>query len=75
MLKECLQGIADAITSELFPKLFILSLIMFFLGLIVGYSIIDIDVKKQCDEMSITEAFQYPYCRNYFEEQLRKLKD
>lgn len=75
MLKEIFQGIADAITSELFPKLFILSIVMFLLGLIVGYTIIDIDVKTQCDQMSITEAFKYPYCRNYFEEQLKNMED
>lgn len=72
MFEEICQGIADAITSELFPRLFILSIIMFLLGLIVGYSVADIEVKTQCDEMSVTEALKYPYCRNYFEEQLKK---
>lgn len=75
MIKDALQGIADAITSEDFPGLFIIAAIMFLLGFIVGYIIVDIDVKTQCDEMSITEALKYPYCRNYFEEQLKNMED
>lgn len=75
MIKDALQGIADAITSEQFSKLFIMSTIMFFLGILVGVTIVDTDVKKQCDEMSITEALKYPYCRNYFEKELERLED
>lgn len=75
MIKDALQGIADAITSEQFSKLFIMSTIMFFLGILVGVTIVDTDVKKQCDEMSITEALKYPYYRNYFEKELERLED
>lgn len=75
MIKDILQGIADAITSELFPRLFIMSIIMFFLGLLIGVTIADINIKTQCDEMSITEALKYPYCRNYFEKELERLED
>lgn len=75
MIKSVLQGIADAITSENFAGLFIVSAIMLFLGIMVGVSICDYNFKKQCDEMSITEALKYPYCRNYFEEELEKLED
>lgn len=75
MIKNALQGIADAITSEDFARLFIVSDIMFFLGMIVGVSVCDYSVKKKCDEMSITEALKYPYCRNYFEKELEKLED
>lgn len=75
MIKDALQGIADAITSEQFSKLFIMSAIMFFLGILVGVTIVDTDIKKQCDEMSITEALKYPYCRNYFEKELERLED
>lgn len=75
MIKNALQGIADAITSEDFTRLFIVSAIMFFLGMIVGVSVCDYSVKKKCDEMSITEVLKYPYCRNYFEKELEKLED
>ena len=75
MIKDVLQGIADAITSEDFARLFLISTIMFFLGLIVGCTTVDYDVKKQCDEMSITDALKYPYCRNYFEKELERLED
>lgn len=46
MIKNALQGIADAITSEDFARLFIVSAIMFFLGMIVGVSVCDYSVKK-----------------------------
>lgn len=75
MIKNALQGIADAITFEDFGRLFIVAAIMFLLGLLLGFSMCDISVKKQCDEMSITEALKYPYCRNYFEEQLKNMEE
>lgn len=46
MIKDALQGIADAITSEQFSKLFIMSTIMFFLGILVGVTIVDTNIKK-----------------------------
>lgn len=75
MIKEILEGIADVITSEKFPSLFIMSIIMFLFGLMIGCITTDFDVKTQCDEMSITEALKYPYCRNYYEKELEKIDD
>lgn len=74
MFNEIRQGFADAITSDLFPRIFLVGSIMFLLGLLVGVSISEDFNHKKCDEMSITEAFQYPYCRNYFEEQIKNME-
>lgn len=74
MFNEIRQGIADTITSDLFPRLFLLGTIMFLLGLLVGVSMSEDLNRKKCDEMSITEALQYPYCRNYFEEQIKNME-
>ena len=75
MFDEIMKGIANTITSDLFPRLFLLASIMFFLGMFVGVCISEDFNRKKCDEMSITEALQYPYCRNYFEEEIKNMED
>lgn len=73
MFKEIREGIANAITSDIFPVGLIVGMLCFLLGIICGYATSE-DIKmQQCDEMSITESLKYPYCRDYLERALEEM--
>lgn len=70
MLKELLKNLADVITSDMFTPVLFTAIISLLIGIVAGCSITNGTLKKSCDEMSISEALEIPYCRSYFEEQL-----
>lgn len=72
MLKKFRFEMAQVITSELFPKLFLLSFVSFLTGFLFGLASSEKTLQDQCNNMSVTEAFKYPYCRLYFQEELKK---
>lgn len=75
MIKQFFNNMARVIESDMFPPILFTAIGSFLLGLATGISTLDVTLKKTCDEMSISESLKIPYCRSYFEEQLKELED
>lgn len=73
MFKDIREGIANAITSDIFPVALVIGMTFFLFGIICGFAMSE-DIKmQQCDEMSITESLKYPFCRDYLERTLKEM--
>lgn len=75
MIKQFFENLADVISSDIFPPVLFTAIISLLVGIAIGCATVDASLKKSCDEMSISESLKIPYCRNYFEEQLKELED
>lgn len=74
IFSELRQGIATAISSDEFLNLFGIATTAFLLGILLCFAAMKDLNQRQCDEMSITEALQYPYCRTYFENEMKDME-
>ncbi len=75
MIRNVLERIADIITSDKFPGIMAIAFVFFGFGMIFGLDFADGLNMQKCNEMDISDAVKYPYCRNYFEQELKKADD
>lgn len=73
MIKNLLNNIAEMITDDTFPRLLGVALFMLLLGICAGFAASEDLSKQQCNQMSITEALKYPYCRTYIEKEFERI--
>lgn len=73
MLKGILNSIKNVFNSEYFRSLFVMTLIALIFGIALGSAVTEDLKKQQCDEMSVSELLEYPFCRNYLENELEGL--
>ena len=75
MLNSILNSIRNVFNSEYFFASLATALVTFIFGVAFGYAGAEDLKKQQCDEMSVSEVLEYPYCRNYLESELERLGD